>query len=114
MNPLIIIKDPEEEIFYATIKNSFDDPCETSIIESGASYIEALEKASAKICGVLSECQKTLRHIGECIAEKSHFYLDEKHYLKAHYIEKYLGENLDQFDALIYDEESGQWHRLYR
>ena len=58
---ILIVKDPEHDIYYALIKDIFDHDDERSIIASGKDEFETLKEATEKYIKALKNCHKFIK-----------------------------------------------------
>lgn len=119
MNELLIIKDPEDQIFYATIKDDHDGDHERTIIAQGDSELEALQKGVNKVLKAYTICKDRLRLIGESLCNPRDFYLEDKFFTERYKVNRPteigdFGQIAESFDAMSYDEELKLWCRFYR
>ena len=116
MNEIKIIKDLHEELYFACYKSEYDDENEVSIIASGQTEIEALQKAANSIYKSYRVCQSELRKISESLDNNNS--LGDKFLIDSCYIERPCdfedGHIVESFDALFWNEEPKLWSRFYR
>lgn len=112
-----IIKDSEDEIFYAITQKEHDEENEWSIVASGKTEKEAMENLTIEIYQKYKNCYDKIMEFCKSISHRGQVDIIENFYLKYHYIHRELifdGYKSDQFDAMIYDEQTKSWYRSYR
>src|SRR5271169_1774544 len=107
-----VVKDPEEELYYAITKFPYDMDHEFSIFAQGATEEEARNNAISTIIRCLNECHKTFNSIIKMMSSNHDSNLREELYLPYLKIQRTVVTEhctLASFDALGYDEGLKKW-----
>lgn len=113
-----IIKDRElENLYYAVIREEWDDEKERTIIGSGETEQQAVEDALCRVLESHDSCTTIIDQIGGMLSGKEERIFDHPFYIphKCINIPKNFGTNYEEgFSALLYCEKERKWFRFYR
>jgi hypothetical protein len=111
---IIILQDLEDEnLFYVSSKEDWDDEDERSIIGYGDSREKALMNALENALKTNQNCLKTIRSIGNLISHSSFCDLRDDLYITTQDIPLPNERGLT-FSAICYDKEEQKWFRFLR